>query len=254
VIGSTMVFGLLLGYLFTNYSGGVLARLNLTGDQDNAFVLAGLVIPIVSQALMLFGPLLLYVFRTGFREPLDGMAFGAASALGFTLASTLTVFWPLIVGPLVAAGSPLDWSLRLTRAGLLLSLVNAGTTGAVATAVWLQRYDRRRPAGPWPSSILATLVVAIVVQVLLGMLTFAVTDLLAQLAILALATITILLYVRLVIHQALLAEGVEHEIGPDAPCPECHRVVPAMAFCPACGAARAAASKQGRPRTARTPA
>jgi rRNA maturation endonuclease Nob1 len=64
--------------------------------------------------------------------------------------------------------------------------------------------------------------------------------------ILAIATVALLLYVRLVIHQALLVEGVEHEIGPDSPCPECHRLVPTMAFCPACGAARAAASKQKR--------
>ena len=53
--------------------------------------------------------------------------------------------------------------------------------------------------------------------------------------------VALLMYVRLVIHRALLAEGAAHEIGPDAPCPECHRIVPTMAFCPACGVARAAA-------------
>ena len=73
-------------------------------------------------------------------------------------------------------------------------------------------------------------------------------DLIFDVAILGVATAGLLLYLRLVIHEALLAEGAEHEIGPDAPCPECHRIVPTMAFCPACGAARAAASKQGRPR------
>ena len=98
------------------------------------------------------------------------------------------------------------------------------------------------------SSLLTTLAVAFGVQVLLGMVTFAVQDLFVDVVILALVTGALLVYLRLVIHEALLAEGAEHEIGPDAPCPECHRIVPTMAFCPACGAARAAASKQGRPR------
>ena len=85
-------------------------------------------------------------------------------------------------------------------------------------------------------------------QVALAMLSFVVSDLVAEVAIRLVLTLALLLYVRLVIHQALMVEGAEHEIGPDAPCPECHRIVPAMAFCPACGAARAAGTKQGRTR------
>jgi RsiW-degrading membrane proteinase PrsW (M82 family) len=195
---------------------------------------------------MLAGPLFLYLFRARFREPLDGLTFGAASALGFTVASSLTAFWPLIEGPLVSSGAPLDWAVRLTRAGLLVSLVNASTTALVAAAIWLQRYDRRRANREWQSSILAAVLVAFGVQIILGMIAFAVQDLVIGFAILGLATLALLLYVRLVIHQALLVEGAEHEIGPDELCAECHRIVPSMAFCPACGAARAAASKQGR--------
>jgi hypothetical protein len=52
------------------------------------------------------------------------------------------------------------------------------------------------------------------------------------------------MYLRLVIHHALLEEGAEHEVGPVGPCPECRRLVPAMLFCPACGVARSAASKR----------
>jgi hypothetical protein len=246
VIGATMVAGAILGYAFTTLAGDALARSNLTADRDTAFVMSGLTIPVVAQALMLAGPLFLYVFRARFREPLDGLTFGAASALGFTMASSLTAFWPLIDGPLVSSGAPLDWAVRLTRAGLLVSLVNASTTALVAAALWLHRYDRRRANHEWQSSILAALLVAFGVQIALGVVGFAVQDLAAGFAILCVATLALLLYVRLVIHQALLVEGAEHDIGPDAPCPECRRVVPAMAFCPACGAARAAASKQGR--------
>jgi hypothetical protein len=243
-----MVIGALLGIAFTTVAGGTLSQLVLTEDRDTAFVLAGVAIPIIAQVLMLAGPLFLYLFRGRFREPLDGLTFGAASALGFSLASSLTAFWPSLAGPLIANGSPVDWALRLTRAGLLVSLINASTTALVAAAFWLHRYDRRRGIRPWQSSTLAALVVAFGVQILLGVVSFAVQDLVLDVAILALAVVGLLLYIRLVIHDALLVEGAEHEIGPDAVCPECHRVVPSMAFCPACGAARAAASKQGRPK------
>ena len=248
VIGATMVTGAVLGYAFTAFSGRAVSLLNLTGDRENSFVLAGVAIPIVAQALMLAGPLLLYVFRGRFREPLDGLTFGAASALGFTLTSSLTKFWPAITGSLVSGGDPIDWSLRLLQVGILVSLINASTTALVAAAVWLHRYDRRRISRPWASSILATLIVAFGAQLVVGMLTFALPNVATEVLIRLVAALALLLYVRLVIHQALMVEAVEHEIGPDSQCPECHRIVPTMAFCPSCGAARAAASKLGRAR------
>jgi len=249
VVGATMVMGGLLGIAFTMLAGGALSQLQLTGDRETAFILAGVVIPVVSQALMLAGPLFLYLFRDRFREPLDGLTFGAASALGFTLASSLTQYWPLLSGPVIGSGSALDWAVRLTRTGLLVAIVNACTTALVAAALWLQRFDRRRHGRPWRSSLLASILVAFGVQVVLGMLEFAAQDLILNVAVIGFAAAALLLYLRLAIHEALLVEGAEHEIGPDAPCPECHRVVPTMAFCPHCGAARAAASKQGRGRT-----
>jgi ribosomal protein L32 len=248
VIGATMVTGAVLGYGFTSVSGRAVSLLNLTGDRENALVLAGVAIPIVAQALMLAGPLFLYVIRGRFREPLDGLTFGAASALGFTLTSSLTRFWPAITGSLVAGGDPIDWSLRLLQVGILISLINASTTALVTSALWLHRYDRRRISRPWASSIFATLIVAFGTQVVLGVISFVLPSLVAEVAISVVAALALLLYVRLVIHQALLVEGVEHEIGPDSQCPECHRIVPTMAFCPNCGAARAAASKLGRKR------
>ncbi len=248
VVGATMLAGAVLGAAFTNLTGGELSQLVLTGDRDTGFVLAGVAIPIVSQGLMLAGPLFLYFVRSRFREPLDGLTFGAASALGFTLASSLTVFWPLLSGPLVASGSVLDWGLRLARVGLLVALINACTTGMVAAALWLRRIDRRRADRPWPTSLPAAMSLAFGVQIALGMLAFVVDNLVVETAIFAVAAIALLLYLRLVIHDALLVEGAEHEIGPESPCPECHRMVPTMAFCPSCGAARAAGRKQARPR------
>jgi hypothetical protein len=117
--------------------------------------------------------------------------------------------------------------------------------------VWVHRYDRRRTGRPLSTSILVALLVAFGVQIAAGIVGATVDDLLVDLVLVALIAALMLLFIRAVIHDSLLIEGAEHEIGPDTPCPECHRIVPTMRFCPACGAARAAASKQKPPVLAR---
>lgn len=250
LIAATMVTGAVLGYAFTTVTGATVSGFVMSGDNESNFIFAGIVIPIVAQALMLVGPLFLFVFRAGLREPLDGLTFGAASALGFTFATTLTATWPLITGPLIGSGSPIDWALRLLNAGILVMLINASTTSLVTAAIWLHRYDLRRAGSGWQASVLTTLVIAIGAQVILGILSVVVPDLLLQVGVRFLAIVALLMYVRLVIHKSLLAEGAAHEIGPDAACPECRRIVPTMLFCPACGVARAAA-RQTRMHSAR---
>ncbi|HEX9099771.1 MAG TPA: hypothetical protein VF956_09830 [Candidatus Dormibacteraeota bacterium] len=241
LIGATTVAGAVLGYAFTSVTGATVSGFEISADYESNLIFAGVVIPIVAQALMLAGPLFLFLFRARLREPLDGFTFGAASALGFTFATTLTATWPLITGPLIGSGSPIDWALRLLNAGILVMLINASTTSLVTAAIWLHRFDLRRAGGGWQSSVLTTLLVAVGTQVILGILSVVVPDLLLQVGIRFVAIVALLMYVRLVIHNALLAEGAAHEIGPDAACPECHRIVPTMLFCPACGVARAAA-------------
>ncbi|HKW70645.1 MAG TPA: PrsW family glutamic-type intramembrane protease [Candidatus Dormibacteraeota bacterium] len=249
VIGATMAVGALLGIAFTTLTGGTLSELALTDDRTAGLLLSGVAVPVLTQALMLAGPLFLYQFRRRFWHPLDGLTFGAASGLGFSLASSVTTFWPLLTEPLVASGSPLDWALRLIRAGLFLSLINACTTALVAASVWLHRYDRRR-THPWHTSILATLVIALAVRVAVGIAGFLTDELIVDITVLAVVAFGLLLYLRVVIHDALLVEGAEHEIGPETQCPECHQVVSTMAFCPNCGAARTAQPKRHQPRVA----
>ena len=241
LIAATMVAGAILGYAFASITGGTVAQLLIGGDYGSDLLFAGVVIPIVAQTLMLVGPAFLYFFRSGLREPLDGLTFGVASALGFTFATTLTAIWPLLGGPLVGTGSTVDWALRLLSAGIMVMLINASTTSVLAASIWLQRYDLRKAGRGWEAGVPATMIVAVGAQIILGVLAVVVPDLVLQVAIRAVAVVALLAYVRLVIHRSLLAEGAVHEIGPDAPCPECHRMVPTMLFCPACGVARAAA-------------
>jgi len=243
LIGATMVAGAVLGYAFTTLTGDAVSQLGISEDSGANVLFAGVIIPIVAQALMLAGPLFLYFARSRLREPLDGLTFGASSALGFTLAMTLTAIWPLLAGPLISSGSPLDWALRLLSAGILLMLINASTTSVVTASVWLRRYGLRRSSRGWPAGIFATVAVAVGAQIVLGVLTVVVPDLVLHVAIRGVVAIALLMYVRLVIHESLLVEGAAHEIGPDSACPECHRIVPTMLFCPACGVARAAAKQ-----------
>jgi len=240
LVGATMAAGALFGYVFAIVIGGTLADLDLTGDTTNGVLLSVIAIPILMQALMLAGPLALYYYRPELREPLDGMTFGAASALGFTLTATLTGIWPLLGGPLIGTGSPIDWALRLLSIGILIALINAITTSLVTGGIWLHRYDRRQAGRGWEAGVLTTLLVAVGAQILLGAAGYAVDDLLTLVAIQVVIAVVLLIFMRLVIHRALLAEGAEHEIGPQMQCPECHRLVPRMLFCPSCGVARAA--------------
>ena len=246
LIGATMIAGAVLGYAFAELTGNAAASASLSGDRSASFALRGVAIPVLAQALMLVGPLFLYLVRDRYREPLDGLTFAAASALGFSFATELTALWPLLGGPLIGTGNPVDWALRLLRLGVLVSLVNASTTAMIAASIWLHRYDRRRAKRAWEVSILAALIVGFATQLVLGALTFAIPDLIVQVVVWGLATVALMLYVRQVIHQALLAEGVAHEIGPDSQCPECHHIVPTMLFCPNCGAARQAAPRSSR--------
>jgi hypothetical protein len=216
----------------------------VTQDRTAAFLLSVLTIPILSQCAMLLGPVLL-LGRPHFNDTLDGLTFGVASGLGYSFAATMVAFLPVLGGPLVGSGSSADWALRLLRAGILTALVNATATGLVTAAIWLRRHGRgRHYVESWQWNLPATIVAAFGAQVLLGILTFLLPDLLLDVIAIALVAALLLLYLRLVLHHALLEEGAEHEIGAAAACPECHRLVPTMLFCPACGVARSAASKR----------
>src|SRR5260370_36253365 len=156
-----MLAGAVLGCVYATVLGGASSQFQITGDNTTNFLVSAIGSPIVAQMLMLAGPVLLFMIRRrSYREPLDGLTFGAASALGFSLASELTSLWPIITGPLVGSGQPVEWALRLLRLGILLSLVNASTTAVVAAALWLHRYDLNRSQRTWEVHVPVPLLVA----------------------------------------------------------------------------------------------
>jgi len=92
----------------------------------------------------------------------------------------------------------------------------------------------------------AAIVVAFAAQVALGLVSYYIGSLLGLVLLWAFAAVLLLIWLRVLLHHALLDEATDIGVGPLSPCPECHRMVPAMNFCPACGVHRQAARKQDR--------
>jgi hypothetical protein len=244
-----LAFGvpLFLGASITALLGTLITGLAFQGDQALLLLLEILVAPALTLVAVAIGPLLL-LSRPTFDEVLDGIAFGAASGLAFSLGATAVAVWPLLTGRVVLEGVPAQWALLLLRQGILIALVNLVTGALLSAAAWLHgRRARRRLQDHWlwsPVVIVAIALVARIAAAALGLFPRLLLDVLGTLLVVFL----LFLYLRLVVHNALLEEGLELDIGPVGPCPECHSLVPAMLFCPACGVARSAASKPAGPR------
>ena len=246
VLGATFLTGAVLGAAYALLSGHFVNG-TVSGTQQGP-VITGLVLPVIAQLLMLVGPLLL-LWRSRFDETLDGLTFGVASALGFTVAAVITGYWHTFTAPLQGTGAVSTSSiLQLLRAGILVAVVNACTTGMITAVLWLESrgHSRRRHGSTW-RGLDATLIVGFGAQVILGFASYYIGNLLGLVLLWALAAALLLVWLRVLLHHALLEEGADLFIGDASPCPECHRLVPSMNFCPACGVHRSAAPKHGRP-------
>lgn len=245
VLAATFVVGAALG------TGNALltahfAAVALSGTVRGPFI-TGVVQPVIAQLLMIAGPLLL-LSRAQFDEALDGLTFGVTSALGFTLATVLTGYWHTFTAPLVGEGAvSTELVLGVVRAGILVAIVNACTTATITAMLWQERRGRspRRRVGAW-RRLNAAIVVAFAAQVALGLISYYIGSLLGLVLLWAFAAVLLLIWLRVLLHHALLDEATDIGVGPLSPCPECHRMVPAMNFCPVCGVHRQAARKQDR--------
>jgi hypothetical protein len=208
----------------------------------------GVLLPVVAQLCMVVGPLLLLGARR-FDEALDGLSFGVASALGFTLASVIAEYWHSLTVPLVGAASISTGQVtNIVRAGVIAGVVNASTTGILVTSIWLLRHGRsRRRHDHVLLRLPAALAVAFGFQIGLGLTSYFLSPLLLVVIVWAVGAAMLLIWLRITIHHALLEEGEAFVVGPARPCPECHRLVPTMTFCPECGVARSAAPKHSHP-------
>lgn len=249
VIASTLILGAMLGLAWGAFAGPLetqaLVLISFGRLDVGHFVIGAILVPLIAQGLMFVGPTVLFL-RSRFEHALDGFTFGVASALGFGLGATLAVLPNQLAGGPSVAADPLTYVLETLRLGILSPLIWASLTGLIAAAFWLHR----QPAGLGPRgrgiSRRATIVFAVGIQVFLGTLAVSVFDQRVTTVIYAAVATGLLVVVRLVLHEILLSEAHQVEIGPDSPCPHCQRLVPRMPFCPHCGIARRADPKLAR--------
>jgi hypothetical protein len=252
VLGLAFGLPLVLGAILTLLVGTVITDLALAAEWNLRLLLELVIDPVLALLATLVGPVLL-LRRRGFDDVLDAVTFGAASGLAFSLGQTGVAVLPLLTGRVVSEGVPAQWGLLLLRQGILLALLSMATASLLATAVWMRRRGtRKRLDEEWlwkPAMIVAVAVAARIAAAAIGLSPRLLLDVVGAAAVVFL----LFLYLRLVVHNALLEEGLELEIGPPSICPECHRLVPTMLFCPACGVARSAAPKppSAQPRVAR---
>lgn len=244
VLGLTVVAGGVLGWVYVVIADH-LSTPTITGTQQGPLV-SGVLLPLLALALMLVGPLLLLT-RPRFVEILDGLSFGVASALGFTLVAGVTASWHLLTAPLVS-GIGTDDLLRVLREGILAGLVSAGTVGIITSALWLHVHQPPAAAAARPvwRSLPIAIVAAVAVQVGLGVASYYIPTLLGVVILWAAVAAVMLVLVRVVLHYGLLEEVAERSTGVLVACTECHRLVPDTLFCSNCGAARRAMPKHAR--------
>ncbi|MEO7002036.1 MAG: PrsW family glutamic-type intramembrane protease [Ktedonobacterales bacterium] len=258
VLAGTFLVGVLLGAALSLAAYRLLVTqrtLGLhSGPTPGYVALNAVLLPLVSLALMLVGPVVLYALRPRFNDILDGLVFGVASGLGFAAAQSIVYSWLIIVGPLQRSGSALDWVLPALRVALLTPLLDAASVGLICAALWLPRDPHIRQR---PRTLVTSLPFAIAVAALGQVLPSLLTDLLPGQALsfiwYLLAAAILLMLARVSLHLGLLEKGAEASDAGERMdmivCSTCQRLTPNLAFCSQCGVALRA-----RPKRATTPA
>jgi hypothetical protein len=210
---------------------------------DHTLLWSGILIPLISFAAMIAGPLPLLPYRK-FNDVLDGATFGAAAAVSFVGAELLTHSSDFLASGVRPVGDTVPWVLRLVSLGVVVPVLAACAVGAAAGALWL-RYRApvrdRNVLGPLGHPFVAVPIAAgLIVGAALIQLY---TDTWLEFALLTVNALIALLWLRRMIHLGLLQEAAEIEIGPPVTCTNCGKQTPSHTFCAQCGIALRAQPK-----------
>lgn len=249
VLGATFATGALLGAVMSLvfYPAVLSLYRPVFGVRPGFILLAGVALPLLAQALMLLGPLALFIFRRRFDEVLDGLGFGVASGLGFAAAQSIVYSWLLITGPLQQRGAATSWALPTLRIGLLVPLLDAATTGLICAALWLRRDPQPTDRNlSWLTSLPFAVLIAALGQVIPGIGVVLLGGQLLNLVWYGAGLLVLILLVRHVLHTALLAKARALGHGAALHCPHCGHDIPDVPFCPHCGLAMRSAAKRAR--------
>ena len=175
---------------------------------------------------------------------LDGVAFGAASAVALQSAMLLVAAWPVTRLGLRPQQDTTAWTLRLVELGLFVPLIVAGGVGWAGAALWARYRAPIRDRGALGP--LGRPAVSILVAAVLAVAAAAAEEMfgpLGRLFALAVLAGVGLLLMRQAIHVGLLEEANDAEPGPAVVCANCGRLTPVHTFCSSCGVALKALPK-----------
>jgi hypothetical protein len=242
VIGLTIVAGAAIGWAATAVASHLISSpppLNLP-ERTGVLIAATIVFPVVQE---LVKPLPVFALRwlKSFPETIDGLAFGVAAGLGFAAAQTVFNFSRIIAYEPIRAHSS-SWLFPVIGIAVLTPLLQASCTGAFVASLW--RPERVKTSWLYRAGV----PVAVVGHVAFSWISLLLVDHgVNQAGVLiwqAVVVAALLVYIRFLVHRALLDEAADfglHEVV----CPHCRRHVNAAAFCPHCGAATSAGPRTG---------
>ena len=257
VLGFTIGGGFLVGLILTVITNAVVnpitASAGLAADMGT-LVVAGFLVPIVQEAAKPL-PALLLRGREPFTETIDGLVFGIAAGLGFSVAETLIRFSSVITALPIHSDNSGNWVYPLMSIAIFQPLLQGSATGIVVAAIWRHargRFEKREWGG---------ILVAVLAHIAFTTGSTALTELGAfPLVVVIWQAIVVgglLIYVRYLLHHSLLEEAA-HMGFSETVCPSCHRHIYASGFCPNCGMALTAApshvkrARRARPQAAAT--
>lgn len=242
VLGFTIGGGVVLGIIVTLIEQRIYNPYQYIGNPLNptvsigALLLLGLLVPIVQEVVKPL-PALLLPNRADFPETIDGLVFGVAAGLGFGLAESLIGFGSVLTS-LPAHVEPGNWIYQLITIAVLLPVLQGSATGLIAATIWRYRRGRltNREIGGVAMAVLAHVAFSAGTQVFKDTVQNPLFILIWQAAVDG----ALLIYVRYVLHHALLDEAA-HMGFAETVCPNCHTHIVASGFCPNCGVALTAA-------------
>jgi RsiW-degrading membrane proteinase PrsW (M82 family) len=243
VLGFTIGGGVVIGIVVTlivrsiyNPYANVGNPLRNAGIGLGALFFVGVLVPIFQEALKPL-PALFLPNRADFPETVDGLVFGIAAGLGFSVAESLVAFSSALTG-LPAHMTPGNWIYDLITLAVFQPLLQGSATGMVVAAIWRYRRGRlgTREIGGVATAVLAHIAFTFGTQVLKDQLVSPLFVLVWQALIIG----ALLVYIRYLLHHALLEEAA-HMGFAETMCPNCHMHIVASGFCPNCGMALTAA-------------
>lgn len=260
VLGFTIGGGIVLGILLTVFEGMIYNPLRYNsnpfsnaGVDVGGLLLVGVLLPVMQEVVKPL-PAFFLPNRKDFPETVDGLVFGVAAGLGFSLAQTLIGFSSVLTS-LPAHTAPGNWIYDLTSLAVFQPLLQGSATGMIVATIWRYRRGRLggREIGGVAMALIAHIAFAGGTQLMKDTAVNQLVILIWQAAIVG----ALVVYIRYLLHHALLEEAA-HMGYAETICPSCHMHIVASGFCPNCGMALTAAPnaiKRGRrPRVEAVPA